>query len=194
MQTSLPAKSSASWANGLVLSLAACLLVLNFVLLKQNNRLRSEVESLRTGRVAAGQQLRNLAGVSADGYLRAITLPTSPSERLLIIGFSPECPYCRANQNGWQVLARSIRERKGWRIVWVSRDPTTPTIDYCRAQGIPFSDVVAEPPEATYAQLGLRAVPKMILVGPGGVVEKVWSGQLDDAQWKDVFSFFGGLG
>ena len=189
MQKGLLAKMAARWANLLVLSLSVCLLVLNVVVLKQNGSLRSEVESLRGGRVVVGQQLLNLAGVSLDGRLRSIALPSSASERLLIIGFSPGCRYCQANQNGWNVLSHGINERNGWRVIWVSRDPATLTIDYCRAQGIPFSDVVAEPPEGTYSQLGLRSVPKMILVGPGGVVEMVWSGQLDEANWKDVFSF-----
>jgi hypothetical protein len=178
-----------SWVNLLLLSLSVCLLVLNVVLLKQNGSLRSELESLRGGRVVVGQQLLNLAGVSLDGSLRSIVLPSAGSERLLIIGFSPGCRFCQANQNGWNVLAHKIRDRNDWRVIWVSRDPAALTIDYCRAQGIPSSDVVAEPPEGTYSQLGLRSVPKMILVGPGGVVQMVWSGQLDDAQWRDVFSF-----
>jgi hypothetical protein len=181
-------KTSANWVNLLVLTFAVCLLVLNIELFKQNSSLRSDIQSLRVGRVAVGQQLRGLAGVALNGYLRAIALPTLPSEKLLIIGFSPDCPYCKANQSGWQVLAGKIRERKGWRVMWVSRDSTNGTLDYCRTQGIPFSEVVAEPPESTYVQLGLRAVPKMILIGPGGIVEKVWSGQLEDAQWTEAFS------
>lgn len=189
MQKSLRAKLTAGWANLLLLSLSLCLLVLNVVLLKQNGGIKSELESIKSGRVAVGQQLLNLTGASLDGRLRSIALPSSAAERLLIIGFSPDCPYCRANQNGWHVLANEFRERNGWRVVWVSRDPAALTADYCRAQGIPFSEVVAEPPESTYSQLGLRSVPKMILVGPGGVVQMVWSGQLDDAQWKNVFSF-----
>jgi hypothetical protein len=189
MQGRFLAKTTAGWINLLVSTLSVCLLTLNVVLLKQNRSLRSEVESLRGGRVVVGQQLLNLAGVSLDGHLRSIALPSAVSERLLIIGFSPGCRYCQANQNGWNALAHGISQRNGWRVIWVSRDPAALTVDYCRAQGIPFSDVLAEPPERTYSQLGLRIVPKMILVGPGGVVEMVWSGQLNDAQWKEAFSF-----
>jgi hypothetical protein len=101
MQKDLLAKMATRWANLLVLSLSVCLLVLNVVVLKQNGSLRSEVESLRGGRVVVGQQLLNLAGMSLDGRLRSIALPSSASEHLLIIGFSPGCRYCQANQNGW---------------------------------------------------------------------------------------------
>ena len=64
------------------------------------------------------------------------------------------------------------------------------TREYCGAQGIPYGDVLADPPEATYEQLGLRVVPRTIVVGPGGIVEKVWSGQLDASEWNEIFSFF----
>lgn len=182
-------KAAVTVQNSLIWCAAVGVLVLNFVLLWQNRSLRSRMELLSGTKVVAGQQMRDLSGVSLDGYLRPIPLPGAGSERLLIIGFSPNCQYCRANQERWQVLARGINVHKGWRVVWVSRDPIVLTTDYCREQGIPYKDVMAEPPEATYDQLGLRIVPRTIVIGPGGIVEKVWSGQLDRTQWDEVLSF-----
>lgn len=182
-------KAAGIAGNSLLWSAAVGVLILNILLFQQNRSLRSRMESLSGTYVVAGQQVRDLSGVSLDGYFRPITLPESDSERLLIIGFSPNCQYCRANQDRWQVLARGMNEHKGWHVVWVSRDPIVPTTDYCKAQGIPYKDVVAEPPMKTYDQLGLRVVPRTIVIGSGGVVEKVWSGQLDANQWKEVFSF-----
>jgi hypothetical protein len=182
-------QGAATVRNSLLWCATVGVLILNIVLLRQNRILRTRLDSSTGATVTAGQQMHDLAGVSLNGYLRPIALPASPSERLLIIGFSPNCGYCRANQNRWQVLARGVNERKGWRVVWVSRDPITLTADYCRTQSIANQDVVAEPPEATYDQLGLRIVPRTIVVGPGGIVEKVWSGQLGPNQWNEVFSF-----
>lgn len=175
--------------NFLMWCVALCVLTLSIVLLKQNHNLRAELDFLRAGRIVEGQQLHDLAAVSVDGYLRPIVPPNSPAERLLIIGFSPTCKFCEANLSGWRALAHAITGRKGWHVIWVSRDPIALTAEYSKAREIPSDEVLAEPPEATYSQLGLRAVPKTIVVGPGGIVERVWSGQLNTSAWRDVFSY-----
>jgi hypothetical protein len=81
--------------------------------------------------------------------------------------------------------------QKGVRILWVSRDPIEITRDYCVKHGIPLSDVLADPPYRTFAQLGLTRVPNTLLVEPDGRVEKVWAGRLDQVGWDTMFAFFG---
>jgi hypothetical protein len=41
--------------------------------------------------------------------------------RLVIITFSPSCPACQANQEGWMQLASTLEQQEFAR--WVSRDP-----------------------------------------------------------------------
>jgi hypothetical protein len=113
MQAGLFPKASANWVDLLVLTFAVCLLVLNIQLFKQNSSLRSDIQSLRGGRVAVGQQLHGLAGVAPNGYLRAIALPTLPSEKLLVIGFSPDCQIART-------VKRTKADGRYWRAKFAS--------------------------------------------------------------------------
>lgn len=157
----------------------------NMALLRQN---RSLQESLAP-QITAGVHLEKLAGLAVDGHLQPIALPPANS-KLLIITFSPGCPACQANQEGWMKLAGAL-EPKGVRALWVSRDPMEVTRDYCLKHGIPLSDVLADPPNRTYVQLGLARVPNTVLVRADGMVEKVWAGQQDQAGWDTMFVYFG---
>jgi peroxiredoxin len=157
----------------------------NVFLFLQNRRLSKALAP----QITAGTQLRMLAGIAFDGRLEPVTLPAAGS-KLLIITFSPGCPACQANQDGWMRLA-SILEQRGVRVLWLSRDPIEITRDYCTKHGIRLSDTLADPPYRTFAQLGLARVPNTLLVGAEGRVEKVWAGRLDQAGWNTMFAYFG---
>jgi peroxiredoxin len=157
----------------------------NVFLFLQNRRLSEALAP----QITAGTQLQMLAGIGFDGRLEPVTLPSADS-KLLIITFSPGCPACQANQDGWMKLA-GVLEQKGVRVLWVSRDPTEITRDYCMKHGMRLSDVMADPPYRTYVQLGLARVPNTLLVGAEGRVEKVWAGRLDQAGWNTMFAYFG---
>jgi len=139
--------------------------------------------------ITAGTQLRMPAGLGFDGRLEPVALPAAGS-KLLIITFSPGCPACQANQEGWMRLASTL-EQKSIRVLWVSRDPIGITRDYCTKHGIRLSDTLADPPYRAYVQLGLARVPNTLLVGVEGRVEKVWAGRLDQTGWDTMFAYFG---
>jgi peroxiredoxin len=157
----------------------------NIMLFRQNRRL---LEALAP-QIATGAPLQMLSGLSLDGHVEPIAVPQAGS-KLLIITFSPGCPACQANQDGWMRLASTLGQ-KGVPVLWVSRDPIEITRDYCLKHGIPLSDALADPPYRTYAQLGLARVPNTLLVGADGTVEKVWAGRLDRAGWITMFAYFG---
>jgi peroxiredoxin len=156
----------------------------NIFLFRQNRRLNETLAP----QISAGTQLQMLAGLALDGRLEPVALPAAGS-KLLIITFSPGCPACQANQGGWMKLA-SMLERRGVRVLWVSRDPIEITSDYCMKHGIPLSDTLADPPYRTFNQLGLARVPNTVLVAAEGKVEKVWAGRLDEAGWNTMFVYF----
>ena len=158
----------------------------NIFLFRQNRQLSEALAP----QISAGAQLQTLVGVALDGRLEPVALPAAGS-KLLIITFSPGCPACQANQDGWMRLASTL-EQKGVRVLWVSRDPIEITRDYCLKHGIRLSDTLADPPYRTFAQLGLARVPNTLLVGAEGRVEKVWAGRLDQAGWNTMFAYFGG--
>lgn len=157
----------------------------NIFLFRQNQQLSEALAP----QITAGTHLQMLAGIALDGRLEPVALPAGGS-KLLIITFSPGCPACQANQDGWMRLASAL-EKKGFRVLWVSRDPSEVTRVYCLKHGIPPSDVLVDPPYRTFAQLGLARVPNTLLVGSDGTVEKVWAGRFDQAGWNTMFAYFG---
>jgi len=164
---------------------ALAVLAANIALLRENRHLREAAAP----QIAERTQLQMLAGLTLDGHSEPVNLPGAAS-KLFVITFSPGCPACQANQEGWMKLANTLK-RDGVRVLWVSRDPVGITRDYCLKHGIPLSDALADPPYRTYRQLGLARVPNTVLVGAGGVVEKVWAGRLDPAGWNSVYAYFG---
>lgn len=92
--------------NSILWCAAVGLLVANIILFQQNRSLKTRIVLLSGTKVVAGQQMRDLSGASLDGYVRPIPMPASDSERLLIIGFSPNCQYRRANQERWGELGK----------------------------------------------------------------------------------------
>jgi peroxiredoxin len=157
----------------------------NILLLHQNRNLQETLAP----QITAGAHFEKLAGLTLDGRFEPLTLPSADS-KLLILTFSPGCPACQANQEGWMKLARAL-EQKGVRVLWVSRDSMEVTRDYCMKHGVPLAHALADPPYRTYVQLGLARVPNTVLVGANGRVEKVWVGRLDQAGWNSMFAYFG---
>jgi peroxiredoxin len=159
-------------------------LAANVLLLRQNRSLQDTFAP----QVAAGAHFERLAGLTLDGRSRPLVMPAADT-KLLIFTFSPSCPACQANQQGWMKLAGAL-EQKGVRVIWLSRDPVEITREYCAKHGIRLSDTLADPPYRTYLELGLARVPNTVLVKSDGTVEKVWTGRLDRAGWNSVFAYF----
>lgn len=164
---------------------ASGVLAENIFLFLQNRRLSEALAP----QIIAGTQLQMLAGLALDGHLEAVAPPAAGS-KLLVITFSPGCPACQANQEGWIKLASALKQ-KAVRVLWLSRDPIEITRDYCVKHGIPLPETLADPPYRTFVQLGLARVPNTLLVEETGRVEKVWPGRLDQAGWDTVFAYFG---
>lgn len=178
-----------SWTRSIEILLwlvATGVLVENVVLFRQNRSLQEAVAP----QIVAGTQLQMLSGLTPEGRIVPVSFPALGS-KLLIFTFSPTCPACQANQAKWMSLANTLGQKGGVRVLWVSRDPAEVTKEYCLERGIPLSDVLADPPHRTYAQLGLARVPNTVLVDAGGTVEKVWPGRLDEGDWDTLFAYFG---
>jgi peroxiredoxin len=180
-----PKSKSGKLIEALLWIAALAVLAVNIALYRENRRLREAAAP----QIASGTQLHMLSGLPLNGRVDPVSLPSANS-KLLIITFSPGCPACQANQQGWMRLANTLKQN-GLRMLWVSRDPVEVTREYCLMHGIPLDDVVADPPYRTYLQLGLARVPNTVLVGSGGTVDKVWSGRLDEAGWNAMFAYFG---
>lgn len=180
-------RQTVSKALDALLSIAViAALAWSLVLIRQNRKLR-EVPS--DANMHVGQHLSKLAGVDLGGEIRPITFPDGPS-RTVLVTFSPNCPFCRQTEPIWAALSRSLQQR-GVRMLWVSRDSVDETKHYCEQVGISTSDVFAEPPNGTFHELGLEVVPNTVVIGPGGTIEKVWTGALNRANTSQLFDYFG---
>lgn len=166
---------------------AVAILAENVLLTLQNRKLRS----LPTERVQQGQKLINLAGIGLDGRIQPLKLPSKGEPPLVIATFSPTCPFCQRTEPIWEQMSASLRAR-GVRMVWVSRDPVELTREYCERIGLPARSVVADPPYHTFQQLGLQFVPLTVIVGPGGVVERRWTGVLSPSEAKQILALLPG--
>ena len=82
-------------------------IAINVVLLRQNLSPRQTLAP----QITLGTRLENLSGVALDGRLQQLALPSADS-RLVIITFSPSCPACQANQEGWMQLASTLEQQR----------------------------------------------------------------------------------
>src|SRR5215475_10224854 len=87
----------ATWLAGLAV------LTANLLLFRQNRSL----QNILAPQIVAGAHLEKLAGLTLDGRLQPVAMPSANS-KLLIITFSPGCPACQANQDGWMKLAGAL--------------------------------------------------------------------------------------
>lgn len=167
---------------------ALCILIIGVIV---HNRIlisKLKAEEASSG-MAVEQRLHNLVGITLDGAIQPIATP-HPGQKLLIIAMSPGCPACKESQHEWESLASALERRSNWRVIWVSRDPVDRTKEYFHLVGIHPYLAFADPPFRTYTQLGLRVVPRIIVVLPGGQVDRVWTGKLSNANRREVSSYF----
>lgn len=167
--------------------LAVEVLIQNLVLIRQNRDLRVR---LRPRLLVTGNTVSDLVAANLDGVLTSVALPSKAPARLLLIAFSPGCAYCQENQSKWAAIAEELRSRGNWSILWISRDSTKATRDYCERNRIPLSEVLADPIQNTYRQLGLEEVPQTAVISAAGVVEKAWTGRLTQGLVEDMKHYF----
>lgn len=165
--------------------IAFAVLAQNIVLVHQNEALRA-IKSPPVPRITVNQPISPIGGLSLVGDPVSVPIPSQEGNRLLVISFSPNCPYCRRNQIGYRNLSQYLKATGHWQVVWVSRDGANVTQTYCASNNIPAEDVVVEPLHRTYVQLALAAVPQITVVGSKGTVEHVWTGLMSSNKWRDA--------
>lgn len=134
-------------------------------------------------------RIETVSGIDLNGTLTKVPMD---HVRTLVITFSPGCPICKGNRDGWKGITEKLHGRKDWKIVWVSRDAVGVTREYFDKNPVD-GIILAEPPHQTYTQLALRTVPSTIVVGAGGSVEEVWRGTLAPAALVELTQYRGGF-
>jgi len=168
--------------------LVIALIAANVLLMRQNQRLKTELPLPSALAVHRETPLYDLGGVGFDGKFRTIELPRSAAEHLLVFTFAPRCPEC-ALSKAFDIALSEQAKKLGWRTVWISRGNPEETRTYCTASGIPLEETLVNPPYATYVRLGLAAVPQVVAVGANGKVDEVWLGRLNMESAKSATQF-----
>jgi hypothetical protein len=168
--------------------LVIALIGANVLLIRQNQRLKTELPLPSALAVHREEPLHDIGGVGFDGRFRNVELPRSASEHLLVFTFAPGCPECVLSKS-FDIALSEQAKKLGWHTVWISRGNSEETRAYCNASGIPLDDTLVNPPYATYLKLGLAAVPQVVAVGANGKVDEVWLGRLNMESAKSATQF-----
>lgn len=168
--------------------LVIALIAANILLMRQNQRLKTELPLPSALAVHRETPLYDLGGVGFDGKFRDIELPRSASEHLLIFTFAPRCPECVLSKS-FDIALSEQAKKLGWRTLWISRGDPEETRTYCNASGIPLEETLVNPSYATYVRLGLAAVPQVVAVGANGKIDEVWLGRLNMESAKAATQF-----
>jgi hypothetical protein len=168
--------------------LVIALIGANVLLIRQNQRLKTELPLPSALAVHREEPLHDIGGVGFDGMFRNVELPRSASEHLLVFTFAPRCPECVLSKS-FDIALSEQAKKLGWHTVWISRGNSEETRAYCNASGIPLDDTLVNPPYATYLKLGLAAVPQVVAVGANGKVDEVWLGRLNMESAKSATQF-----
>ena len=169
------------------IALSACCVVLltaNIALIHQNSQLKAQLSlPPPVMEATAGTQVPDLKGVDLEGKPVEV-LYGKDSRKVLVMVFSPTCPFCDQNWPKWQNVISSL-DRSTVRPVLVDVTSTTTEGFVSQHQLSSLPVILKADPRATMGYR-MHLTPQTILVGPNGKVEKVWTGVLNDSSMADL--------
>lgn len=161
------------------------------LLIRQNRELKKTVAELQARHAAGREDIVTLEEGETVVPLALADLEGSPArvgyddpgrDSLLLI-FSPDCPACEENMARWKELERTNvpEERQLYYISTTGQERTRRFVDEHGLDGPVF--VAAAGALAGYK---VAYIPTTILVGPGGVVKRVWVGVLSEEDLDEL--------
>jgi peroxiredoxin len=174
-------------------AISACCVVLlaaNIALLRQNRQLKAQIAlPPPTLEASIGAQMPDLKGFDPEGKPVEV-LYGQDHRKVLVLVFSPVCPFCDQNWPKWEQVISSL-DRSVIRLVGVdvTSTATPPFVSQHQLTGLPVF-VKLDPRDMVNYRFQLT--PQTILVDPSGKVEKVWTGVLNDSAVADLKQHMGG--
>ena len=184
-------RQTASWAsNALLLVFAGVVALVIWNLAAENRELKGRLEAL------AGPPLANM--LQADDLVPSVELVSAGGRRAhldellgsggVIAFLTTTCPFCEQTRPLWADLSARYAERDV-PFLGVSFDSRAETAAYAEANDVDWPLWTVADPE-DIPELKVSSVPFTVLVTPGGRIERVWLGVLEDA---DVAALRGAL-
>lgn len=168
-------------------AISACCVILlaaNIALLRQNRQLKAQLSvPPPVLEAAAGTHVPDLKGFDPDGKPVQVLYGQDP-RKVLVLVFSPTCPFCEQNWPKWEQVISSLDPSVVRPVgVDVTSTTTPPFVSQHQLTGLPVFLKVE--PQAT-VNYRFQLTPQTILVDPSGKVEKVWTGVMTDAAVTDL--------
>lgn len=136
-------------------------------------------------RVKVGTPLEDIVGTDPSGTPVTIRFAGSRNPTVLLI-LRPGCAWCDKNMANWQALVREKSE--SFQFVTVSLSPLK-FKEYIEDNRLPLPAV--SPSFGKNPTLNdITGTPQTIVVGPDGIVIKVWFGAFTPDVKRDVETFF----
>jgi peroxiredoxin len=104
--------------------------------------------------------------------------------KVLVLVYSPTCPFCDQNWPKWQQLISSL-DHSAVRPIGVDVTSTTDAGFILQHQLSQLPVFLKVDPQAT-VNYRFQLTPQTILVGHDGKVEKVWTGVLNDSSLGEL--------
>lgn len=188
-------KWKVSWfaiaSNGLFLLGVAAIGYGVWTVARQNDVLVESLEDFRSAslpqdRLAPGDTLPDVPLVSLDG--RVVTTAELARQARVVAVLNTTCPFCQQSLSAWDEVAQQL-EAQEMGFVGISLHSAELTEAYVRDHKIAWPLLVID--AAAKPQLGVRAVPRTLVLREDGVIDQVVSGQFDGDDRETVLGALG---
>lgn len=109
------------------------------------------------------------------------------SKRTLVLAFRTGCPYCSDSAEFYRRLSEQCR-LQNVRLIAVAPDPVSESQQYLKELGVTVDEVR----QSELPRLGIMRTPTLVLVDNGGIVSRMWLGELSPTNQQDVFKRLAG--
>lgn len=178
-------------ANGLFLLAAAVIGYAAWSMASQNRALIESLAEIRRpgaleDQLGPGDALPDVPLASLDG---ADTTTAQLAQRARVVAvLTTTCPFCEQSLAAWDEVARQL-DAQGMGFAGISLHSPELTQAYVRDHEIGWPllviDATAKP------RLGVRAVPRTLVLGEDGVIDQVVSGRFDQEDGETVLETLG---
>jgi len=177
-------RSLAVW--GMLVLMAVC----NGLLIKQNLRLRAEIERQKPKILQSGDRVGAFLAPGMGGEAHTVSYNGQGPKRVFLY-FSPDCPYCHDQFSFWRELIDRV-DKAQFEVTGVvsEAEERARVTDYLRSFGCESLPVVFVSNEVL-RNYKLVVTPTTLVVDNGGKVEQAWSGAWDDRGLSAAGSTFG---
>ena len=124
---------------------------------------------------------------SVGGEVMEVAYENPELDTLLLI-FSPDCPACQANMDNWKLLEQG-HDSNCTRLFYISTADEETTRRFAEDHDLLGPVLIAGQDDLVGYKV--THIPMTVIVGPDGVVQRVWVGVMPDGAADEVINVCG---